>query len=151
MRPSRPAAARLTSRAASFKRHSVVRRDTIYKPVFDDRLQRLSDKLQAIAASEIPVGSYPRARPCPPPARAKNFARTDPKKADAMDVETEKPADAAVDADATTTPLSTYKKRAQKGKVSRNRHARNAVIFPNLRNGVTKSSLKTAKNKKKSK
>ncbi|CCX34614.1 hypothetical protein FPQ18DRAFT_335881 [Pyronema domesticum] len=42
-------------RASVSKRNSVVRRDTIHKPVEDERLKRLSEKLLAIAEAKLPT------------------------------------------------------------------------------------------------
>ncbi|KAF8249432.1 hypothetical protein K440DRAFT_660208 [Wilcoxina mikolae CBS 423.85] len=108
-----------SARATVSKRNSVIRRDTVHKPVEDDRLQRLSEKLLAIAEAEIPTDS------------------TNPvKKTDHMEIVDE--------AQKTASTSSTYKKRAAKGKIPRNRHARNAVTFPSLRKHPGKKGKKKA-------
>ncbi|KAF8533391.1 hypothetical protein BDD12DRAFT_865619 [Trichophaea hybrida] len=108
-----------STRATVSKRNSVIRRDTVHKPVEDDRLQRLSDKLLAIAEAEIPTDSMHPVR------------TTDP-----MEIVDE--------AQKTASTSSTYKKRAAKGKISRNRNARNAVTFPSLRKRLGKKGKKKA-------
>jgi len=96
------------------KANSVKRRDTVHKPVEDERLQRLSEKLLEIAKSSKPSES------------------TNPATKDvAMDVDENKSSTQAVS-----------KKKATKGRIHRNRHARNAVVFPSLRKRVTKGKRK---------
>jgi hypothetical protein len=48
------------------------------------------------------------------------------------------------EAQKTASTSSTYKKRTAKSKISRNRHARNAVIFPSLRKHPVKKGKKKA-------
>ncbi|KAA8911107.1 hypothetical protein FN846DRAFT_1002557 [Sphaerosporella brunnea] len=118
-----------SARASVSKRNSAARRDTIYKPVEDERLQRLSEKLLEIAKAGVPTES------------------TNPVKKDgeAMDV-----AEDAVKSTSTESEPSASKKKSGKFRVHGSRHARNTITFPSLRKNAGKNvGSKSGKSKRK--